>query len=160
MDIPFPTSPRDLKHYAVPAMLESAAIIAAPPLSRWRINSYVSCALHMLYLVQGTTYHLFSSSPFVQTLVVGVMLFLGPGMNAADLGLGAGGNRPKEIPTVDKVNVLTTTLLCASSFFGGSINNQIGPKYSAMLGASGYPLYIGSLWCVDAASHHKRICQC
>ena len=67
-------------------------------------------------------------------------------MNTTVVGLGAGGSRPSEIPTVDKINIVNTTLLSFTSFFGGSIINQIGPKYTLMIGASGYPFYVGALW--------------
>jgi hypothetical protein len=60
-------------------------------------------------------------------VLVGIILFLGPGMQTAILGAGAGGSRPTEIPTVDRVTVVLSTLICAIAFFGGSINNQIGP---------------------------------
>ena len=67
-------------------------------------------------------------------------------MNTTIIGLGAGGSRPSEIPTVDKLNVIGLTLLAIVAFFGGGFNNRVGPKYTLMIGASGYPVYVGSLW--------------
>jgi hypothetical protein len=71
-------------------------------------------------------------------------------MNTTVLGLGAGGSHPSEIPIIDKVNVVSGTLITLSGFFGGCVNNQLGPRYTLMIGASGYPIYVGSLWYAHA----------
>ena len=68
------------------------------------------------------------------------------------LGLGAGGSHPANIPVVDKVNIVGASVTIVVGFFGGSINNQIGPRYTLILAASGYPVYIGSLWWLDRGS--------
>lgn len=44
-------------------------------------------------------------SPFMQTLIACVVVFMVPGMNSSLLGLGAGGGRPENIPIVAKVSV-------------------------------------------------------
>jgi hypothetical protein len=67
-------------------------------------------------------------------------------MNVTVIGLGAGGSHPSELSTVDKINVLSGTFIAVSAFFGSCFNNQPGPKYTLMLGASGFPFYVGSLW--------------
>ena len=67
-------------------------------------------------------------------------------MNSTVLGLGAGGSHPSEIPTVDKVNIVTSVSLVICGLLGGSVNNKIGPRYTLMVGASGYPVYVGALW--------------
>ena len=87
-----------------------------------------------------------SHRPFVQNFLLGIIIFCGPGLNSTITGLGAGGSRPSEISIVDKLSIITTTMISVTSFFGGSINNQLGPKYTLMLGASGYPIYVGALW--------------
>jgi hypothetical protein len=79
-------------------------------------------------------------------LLLGVVVFCVPGMNTVLVGLGAGGSHPSEIPTVDKINIVTGTFIAFSGVFGGCINNRLGPKYTLMLGASGYPVFVGSLW--------------
>jgi hypothetical protein len=67
-------------------------------------------------------------------------------MNTTIIGLGSGGSSPSEISTVDRINVVSGVFLILSGIFGGCVNNQLGPKYTLMLGASGYPMYVGSLW--------------
>jgi len=76
-------------------------------------------------------------------------LICGPGLNGTVLGLGAGGSHPSNIPIVDKVNIVGASVTIVAGFFGGSINNQIGPRYTLILAASGYPVYVGALWSLD-----------
>jgi hypothetical protein len=92
------------------------------------------------------------SSPFIQALVVCAVVICGPGLNGAVLGLGAGGSHPSNIPVVDKVNIVGASVTIVAGFFGGSINNQIGPRYPLILAASGYPVYLGALWWLDKGS--------
>lgn len=92
------------------------------------------------------------SSPFVQALFVCGVLICGPGLNGAVFGLGAGGSHPSNIPILDKVNILGASVTIVTGVFGGSINNQIGPRYTLMLAASGYPIYLGALWSLDKGS--------
>ncbi len=86
--------------------------------------------------------------PYVQTIVVGLVLFCCPGTYLAMTGLGAGGLRASETPTADKANIICYSLFGASGLFSGSLINQIGPKFTLMIGAVGYSIYAGSLWCV------------
>ena len=69
-------------------------------------------------------------------------------MNTTVLGLGAGGSHPANIQIVDRVNIVAASVTIPAGFFGGSVNNQIGPRYTLMLAASGYPVYVGALWYV------------
>ena len=69
-------------------------------------------------------------------------------MNTVILGLGAGGSLPSNIPIIDKVNVVGGVFTIVAGITGGSINKKIGPKFTLMLGVSGYPLYIGAMWSV------------
>jgi hypothetical protein len=88
----------------------------------------------------------------MQALVVCAVLICGPGLNGTVLGLGAGGSHPSNIPIVDKVNIVGASVTIVAGFFGGSINNQIGPRYTLILAASGYPVYVGALWLLDRGS--------
>jgi len=82
----------------------------------------------------------------MQTLIVCIVVFCVPGMNGTVLGLGAGGSRPSNIPIVDRINIVGASVTIVAGLFGGSVNNKIGPRYTLMLGASGYPIWVGSLW--------------
>lgn len=79
-------------------------------------------------------------------------MICGPGLNGTVLGLGAGGSHPSNIPIVDKVNIVGASVTIVAGFFGGSINNQIGPRYTLILAASGYPVYVGALWSLDKSA--------
>ena len=92
-------------------------------------------------------------SPSGQTLVVGVVLLCCVGLNSAVLGLGAGGSRPENIPTVDRVNYIGAFVLVGSSCFGGLITNKLGPRNTVAIAATGYPVYVGSLWFVPRYEH-------
>ncbi|KAE9574062.1 hypothetical protein CGMCC3_g9923 [Colletotrichum fructicola] len=89
------------------------------------------------------------SSPIFQTVLVGIVLFLNPGTYLAITGLGAGGKQPELIGIVNDANVVLYTLFGASAVVGGGVINKIGPRYSLMLGVTGYPVYCGSLWWID-----------
>ncbi|KAL6797861.1 hypothetical protein GGI42DRAFT_88382 [Trichoderma sp. SZMC 28013] len=89
------------------------------------------------------------NSPFVQTIIVGFVLFCNPGTYLAITGLGAGGKQPQLIGIVNKANVVLYCLFGASGILGGSIINKIGPRWALMIGATGYPMYAGSLWWID-----------
>ncbi|RDW67551.1 hypothetical protein BP6252_08947 [Coleophoma cylindrospora] len=90
------------------------------------------------------------NSPYVQTIIVGLVLFCCPGTYLAMTGLGAGGLRADETATADKANIIAYCIFGASGLFSGSLINQIGPKYTLMIGAVGYSIYAGSLWYIDA----------
>lgn len=61
-------------------------------------------------------------------------------------GLGAGGLRASETPTADKANIISYCMFGATGLFSGSLINEIGPRYTLMIGAVGYSIYAGSLW--------------
>lgn len=94
-----------------------------------------------------------SSSPFAQTLITCVVMFCCVGLNSAVAGLGAGGSRPENIPIVDRLNYVVTFVMVGTSCFAGAVTNKLGPRVTVVIGAAGYPLYIGSLWCV----HNLRL---
>ncbi|KAL4778894.1 major facilitator superfamily domain-containing protein [Aspergillus varians] len=89
------------------------------------------------------------NSPFVQAMIVGATLFCGPGTYLAMTGLGAGGVHPSYIHITDAGNVVLYCIFGVAGVFGGSIINQLGPRITLMVGASGYSIYAGSLWYVD-----------
>ncbi|KAF4883541.1 putative membrane protein [Colletotrichum fructicola] len=99
-------------------------------LSKWRVSSI-------------------NGRPIFQTVLVGIVLFLNPGTYLAITGLGAGGKQPELIGIVNDANVVLYTLFGASAVVGGGVINKIGPRYSLMLGVTGYPVYCGSLWWID-----------
>lgn len=79
---------------------------------------------------------------------MGFVLFCNPGTYLAITGLGAGGKQPQLIGIVNQANVILYCLFGASGILGGSIINKIGPRWALMIGATGYPIYAGSLWYV------------
>lgn len=82
----------------------------------------------------------------MQTIIVGMVLFCCPGTYLAMTGLGAGGLRASETGTADRANIIAYCMFGASGLFSGSLINQIGPKFTLMIGAVGYSIYAGSLW--------------
>lgn len=67
-------------------------------------------------------------------------------MNTAITVMGAGGSHPSNIQIIDKISIVVDIMLVISGIFGGTVNNILGPRFTLMLGASGYPVYVGSLW--------------
>lgn len=82
----------------------------------------------------------------IQALILSIVLFLVPGMNSLIVGLGAGGSHPSNIEVVDRINVVGTVFMILGGIVGGSVNNQLGPRNTLMIGVSGYSVYTGSLW--------------
>ncbi|KAG5984644.1 hypothetical protein E4U55_003865 [Claviceps digitariae] len=85
------------------------------------------------------------NSPWTQVSIVGFVAFCSVGMFGAISNLGAGGIDDVQLSDVAN-SVLYGTFFCGG-FFGGSINNILGPRLTMSLGATGYALYLGSLWC-------------
>ncbi|KAE9381157.1 hypothetical protein N431DRAFT_322617, partial [Stipitochalara longipes BDJ] len=83
-----------------------------------------------------------------QTLLLCVVVFCIIGMNTAITTMGAGGSHPYNIPIIDRVNVVVGVMFIIAGSFG-NVNNKLGPKWTLMLGASGYPVYVGALWWLD-----------
>lgn len=82
-------------------------------------------------------------------MIVGATLFCCPGTYLAMTGLGAGGARPEYIRYTDPGNVVLYCMFGLSGIFGGSVINQLGPRITLMIGATGYSIYAGSLWYLD-----------
>ncbi|CAH0022488.1 unnamed protein product [Clonostachys rhizophaga] len=91
--------------------------------------------------------------PFNQNFLVACMLFCLPGIYTALTGLGAGGGRPGSADVANKTNAILYGLLAFVGLFGGSILNILRPKVSLMVGAIGYPLYVGGLWYFDTTGN-------
>ncbi|ANB14733.1 membrane transporter (predicted) [Sugiyamaella lignohabitans] len=64
-------------------------------------------------------------------------------------GLGAGGQRAASVSLTDEANAALYACFAVVGFFGGSIVNTLGPRYTFFLGTLGYTIYIGSLWSLD-----------
>ena len=48
---------------------------------------------------------------------------------------------------VDITNSVLYGVFCIVGFFGGSVNNLLGPRVTLFLGTLGYMVYVGGLWC-------------
>ncbi|KAF9022214.1 MFS general substrate transporter [Hymenopellis radicata] len=84
-------------------------------------------------------------TPMAQVFMVGFVCFCTVGMFSAINQLGAGGTQ--DIALSDISNSVLYGVFCIAGFFGGSINNLLGPRLTLFIGTLGYILYIGSLWC-------------
>ncbi|CAK9781601.1 MFS general substrate transporter [Cutaneotrichosporon oleaginosum] len=92
------------------------------------------------------------NSPMVQVFLIGFVCFLTPGMFNALSNLGAGG--AQDVALVDITNSLLYAMFCIVGFFSGSIHNVIGSRLTLLIGACGYPIYVGGLWALQV--HHVR----
>ncbi|ODQ54689.1 MFS general substrate transporter [Saitoella complicata NRRL Y-17804] len=88
-------------------------------------------------------------TPLWQSLLVGLVLFCCPGMFDAINGMGAGGQAASSTSLVAKSNSALYACFAIIGFFGGSVNNTIGPRWTLFIGTFGYAVYVGSLWCLD-----------
>ncbi|OKP11996.1 hypothetical protein PENSUB_2459 [Penicillium subrubescens] len=68
-------------------------------------------------------------------------------------GLGAGGGKPSSAHVATITYTSIYAVFAVTGFFGGSIMNTIGPRWTMTIGAIGYPFYISSLWYYDATGH-------
>ncbi|KAF9029498.1 MFS general substrate transporter [Hymenopellis radicata] len=102
----------------------------------------------MLKISFPTWYH----TPVAQVFTVGLICFCTVGMYIAVNQLGAGGTQ--DIALSDISNSVLYGVFCIAGFFGGSINNLLGPRLTLFIGTLGYILYIGSLWCFQAQGTH------
>ncbi|KZZ94365.1 DUF895 domain protein [Moelleriella libera RCEF 2490] len=85
------------------------------------------------------------NSPWTQVTLLGFVAFCSVGMFSAISNLGAGGL--DNVRLSDIANSVLYSTFFVGGFFGGSINNILGPRATMSLGTSGYALYLGSLWC-------------
>lgn len=80
---------------------------------------------------------------------MGSILFCLPGIYLAVVGLGAGGGGPSSQHVVSTASAITFGIFALSGWLGGTVLNLVKPKLMIMLAATGYPLYVGSLWYFD-----------
>lgn len=81
------------------------------------------------------------------------ILFCLPGIYLAITGLGAGGGQPTSQHVVSTSAAITFGVFALSGWVGGTVLNLVRPKIMIMLAATGYPIYIGSLWYFDRQGH-------
>ncbi|CAK9437881.1 uncharacterized protein LODBEIA_P22590 [Lodderomyces beijingensis] len=82
------------------------------------------------------------SNAMTQVVMVAIVIFMTPGMFNALSGIGAS---ISDKTTADNANVALYSTFATIGFFGGTICNTIGVRYSLMFGGTGYALYAGSL---------------
>jgi len=83
------------------------------------------------------------ASPKVQLVLVALVCFLCPGMFNALNGLGGGGKTDATL--ADHMNTALYSTFAVFGFFGGTIINKIGVKYTLAFGGIGYMIYAISL---------------
>ncbi|KDQ17512.1 hypothetical protein BOTBODRAFT_29692 [Botryobasidium botryosum FD-172 SS1] len=80
--------------------------------------------------------------PFAQTILLGVVCFMGPGLFNALNGLGAGGQ--VDSATSANGNAALYATFSVAAFFAGSITNRLGSKLTLLIGSTGYSVYVAS----------------
>ncbi|GLB36693.1 putative MFS general substrate transporter [Lyophyllum shimeji] len=85
--------------------------------------------------------------PLTQTILLGFVCFMCPGLFNALNGLGAGGQ--VDSSTSANANSVLYATFAVAAFFAGSVTNKIGAKRALLLGSTGYALYIGSYLAVN-----------
>lgn len=88
-------------------------------------------------------------SPERQNIITGMCLFFAVGIYTAVLSLGAGGQQADAVHVNNIMSGCLYGLFGVAGFFAGSILNKLGPRYTMMIGAFGYPFYISGLWYFD-----------
>ncbi|RDW79595.1 putative DUF895 membrane protein-1 [Coleophoma cylindrospora] len=79
------------------------------------------------------------ASPKVQLTMVSFVCFMCPGMFNALGGLGGGGKSDQT--TADNMNIALYSTFAVFGFFGGSIVNRLGVKFTLAVGGLGYCIY-------------------
>lgn len=92
------------------------------------------------------------TTPTTQVVLIGITCFGTAGMFVAVSNLGAGGTQ--DVALSDTSNGVLYGLYAVAGLFSGGINNVLGPRLTLFIGALGYPLYIGALWCFQV--QHTR----
>ncbi|QKX56317.1 uncharacterized protein TRUGW13939_03418 [Talaromyces rugulosus] len=93
------------------------------------------------------------NNPWTQNFISGVILFLTVGIYLAVIGLGAGGGKASSAHVATITYTSIYAVFAVTGFFGGSIMNTLGPRWTMTIGSLGYPLYIASLWYYDVTGH-------
>lgn len=81
------------------------------------------------------------------------ILFCSPGLYVALTGLGAGGGRPSSTSVANETNAILYGLFALCAWFAGAIVNLLKPRWSVVIGAFGYPLYVAGLFYYDRVGH-------
>ncbi|OJJ45198.1 hypothetical protein ASPZODRAFT_2109441 [Penicilliopsis zonata CBS 506.65] len=87
--------------------------------------------------------------PGVQNFIAGLVLFGTVGIYVAISALGAGGGKSTSVEMNNIVSSVNYGVFTVTGFFGGSIINRFGPRWSILLGAFGYPFYVAGLFYYD-----------
>ncbi|KAG7450839.1 MFS general substrate transporter [Guyanagaster necrorhizus] len=90
-------------------------------------------------------------NPITQIVMLGFVCFMGPGLFNALNGLGAGGQVDSK--TNSNANTALYSTFSFMGFFGGSVNNVLGPRLTLLIGSMGYSLYIGSYLAINIHSN-------
>lgn len=77
------------------------------------------------------------------------MLFCLPGIYLAVTGLGAGGGKPSSAEVSNNVNAINYAVFTLMSLVVGFVLNSWTPKVCLLIGAIGYPVFMGSFWYYD-----------
>ncbi|SPO01430.1 related to HOL1 protein [Cephalotrichum gorgonifer] len=85
------------------------------------------------------------NSPWTQVTLVGFVAFCSVGIFSALGYMGAGGMQDVQLSMI--TNAALYSAFFFMGFFGGSINNILGPRLTMSIGVTGYVLYVGGLWC-------------
>ncbi|OJI99848.1 hypothetical protein ASPVEDRAFT_81437 [Aspergillus versicolor CBS 583.65] len=80
---------------------------------------------------------------------MGCVLFCLPGIYIALTGLGAGGGQADSQETAALTNSILYGVYTVAGWCAGPVLNHLKPKWTAVIGGIGYPLYVGSLWYYD-----------
>ncbi|KIX99216.1 uncharacterized protein Z520_04792 [Fonsecaea multimorphosa CBS 102226] len=89
------------------------------------------------------------NSSRTQNAISGGVLFFAVGIYAAVLNLGAGGGGVDAAHVNNIVAAVFYGVFGVTGTFGGSTLNTLGPRYTLMIGAFGYPFYVSGLWYFD-----------
>ncbi|CCA69390.1 hypothetical protein PIIN_03290 [Serendipita indica DSM 11827] len=89
--------------------------------------------------------------PLTQVVLLGLVLFMTPGMFNALNGLGAGGQVDSQ--TSANANSTLYATFAFTAFFAGSINNKLGSRLTLFIGSLGYSLYIASYLAMEIHSN-------
>ncbi|KAF8060873.1 MFS general substrate transporter [Lyophyllum atratum] len=108
-----------------------------------------------LIFSQPTGWRRVSHHPLTQTILLGFVCFMCPGLFNALNGLGAGGQ--VDATTSANANSVLYATFAVGAFFAGyatllrpkSVTNKIGAKRALLLGSAGYAIYIGSFLAVN-----------
>ena len=74
-----------------------------------------------------------SGSPWFQNSTAGLVLLLTVGIYVGIVSLGAGGGKPNSTHIFNIISACLYGIFGVTGFFGGSVINTIGPRYTMMV---------------------------